>query len=94
MANHGSKIIHLFIFAMLLQFVGCGGSKLDPALQKVRDDTIHVFDKLSAVEQAGFLTTFRPVAEKTARETFTGSELKARLKFIKELDDDLRKRKK
>lgn len=94
MTRFRNRIFQILLLAFLVQFWGCGGQKLDPALQKVRDDTIKVFDKLSAEEQTGFLTTFRTTAEKLANETFTGSELKARLKFIKDLDAELRKRKK
>lgn len=78
-----NRVLQLFFLVFLVNFIGCGGGKLDPALQKVREDTIVIFDKLSAAEQVGFLTTFRSSAEKAARATFTGSELNARLKFIK-----------
>ena len=81
-----NRILQLLPLAFLVQFSGCGGQKLDLALQKVRDDTIKVFDKFSAEEHSGFLKTFRTTVEKVANETFTGSELKARLKFIKDLD--------
>lgn len=94
MAKLHKTLFQLLLLVFLVQFSGCGGAKLDPALQKAREDTIEIFDKLSAAEQVGFLTTFRTSAEKAARESFTGSELNARLKFIKNLEADLKKRKK
>ncbi len=94
MAKLHLKFLQLLLLVFLVQFLGCGGEKLDPALQKAREDTIEIFDRLSAEEQVGFLISFRPSGEAAARATFKGSELDARLKFIKNLEADLKKRQK
>lgn len=85
-----------FIFWILLSLfiVGCGEQTRDPALDQMWDSTVEIFDSLSAVEQAGFLTTFRPTAESSAENNLSGNELSERLAFIAELDAELRRRKK
>ena len=89
-----NRTIQFLLLLFLFQISGCGNTKLDPELQKARKDTIEIFDKLSAAEQEGFLTTFRSTAEKVANKSLSGSELKTRLKFINDLDAELRRRKK
>ncbi|MBQ11785.1 MAG: hypothetical protein CMJ45_09570, partial [Planctomyces sp.] len=65
-----------------------------PEQEKMWNATIEAFDKFPEAGQSGFLSTFRPAAENSAKENLSGSELGERLEFIAELDAELRKRKK
>jgi hypothetical protein len=85
-----------FLLLLLLSLftLGCGDQTRDPALDQAWDTTVKIFDSIPASEQVGFLQTFRPSAESTAKKTFSGSELSERLAFIAELDAELRARRK
>jgi len=66
----------------------------DPTWDAARQQTIAIFDALSAQEQAGFFTTFRSSAEDAARQAFSGDALARRLRQIRTLEADLRSRQK
>ena len=87
-----NKCFLLLLLLLSLFTLGCGAR--DPALDQAWDTTVGIFDSLPASEQVGFLQTFRPSAESTAKNTFSGSQLSERLAFIAELDAELRKRRK
>ena len=88
----------LLLLAFTLFTLGCKDKPRDPQLEEqltqVKNEVIELFDSYSAENQDGFLLTFRPSAEATAKQTFTGKELSERLEFIAELEADLLKRKK
>ncbi|MED5584954.1 MAG: Amuc_1100 family pilus-like protein [Verrucomicrobiota bacterium] len=66
----------------------------NPQLAQAWNEVVVLFDGYSAKEQADFLLTFRPAGEKAARENLKGRQLAERLKFIGELEAELRRRKK
>ena len=66
----------------------------NPQLAQAWNEVVNLFDGYSAKEQADFLLTFGPSGEAAARETFKGQQLAERLKFIGELEAELRRRKK
>lgn len=66
----------------------------NPQLAQAWNEVVVLFDGYSAQEQADFLLTFRPAGEKAARENLKGRQLAERLKFIGELEAELRRRKK
>ena len=88
----------LLLLAFTLFTLGCKDNSRDPQLEEqlnqARNEVIELFDSYSAENQDGFLLTFRPSAEATAKQTFTGKELSERLEFIAELEAELLKRKK
>ena len=89
-----NKCALLLLLLLSLFTLGCGDQSRDPALDQAWDATVEIFDNLPASEQDGFLQTFRPSAESSAKTTFSGSDLRERLAFIAELDAELRERKK
>ena len=74
--------------------MGCGATSRSPEQEQMWNTIIEAFDKIPEPAQPAFLSTFRPAAEDSARETLSGSELSEQLEFIAELDSELRKRKK
>ena len=86
----------LIILLLSIVAASCGDSAktYDPQLMEAREATITMFDALPAVEQGGFLATFKPSADYTASQAFTGQDLDDRLEFIRDLDSELRSRRK
>ena len=74
--------------------LGCKDKSRDPQVEEeIRSQVFQLFDSLdSAEEQEGFLLTFRPSAEASAKEAFTGKQLSGRLEFLAELEAELRNR--
>ena len=86
---------YFILWGLLSLFtMGCGVSSRSPEQEKMWTSTIDGFDNTPKAAQPVFLSTFRPAAESSARENFSGSELSEQLEFIAELDAELRKRKK
>ena len=89
------KIKSLLLLILFTLFtLGCKDKSRDPQVEEeIRSQVFELFDSLDSAEgQEGFLLTFRPSAEATAKETFTGKQLSGRLEFIAELEAELRNR--